>query len=155
MFRAIEENHFHLQPAPRGRNNLYVSALISTCAAVRCLSSPSAKHHSAKPAQTFLFFFILPSFCLVPLLNTIHHLSRTFTAGWRPESNRASFLMMLPTPGMTLWSRRTSHSILPLWLLSAAALREKLNLGEQTSRLSMARTLCSQSWASLRQEEEG
>lgn len=85
----------------------------------------------------------------VPLLNTIHHLFHTFTAGWRPESNRASFLMMLPTPGMTAWSRRTSQSILLLWLFTASSQWEKLNLGEHRSRLSIALTLCSQSSVNL------
>lgn len=77
---------------------------------------------------------------------------RTVTAGWRPESNRASFLMMFPTPGMTAWSRRTSHSILPLWHLTASAEREKLNFGEHTSRHSMALTLCSLSSVNLQGE---
>lgn len=85
-----------------------------------------------------------------PLLSTIHHLFHTFTAGWRPESNRASFLMMFPTPGRTAWSRRTSQSIRQLWLLTAASAREKLNLEEHTSRLSKALTLCSQSSVNLR-----
>lgn len=92
-----------------------------------------------------LFFTLF----FVPLLNTIHHIFHTFTAGWRPESNRASFLMMLPTPGMMAWSRRTSHSILLLWLLTASSERERLNFGAHTSRLSIALTLCSQSSVNL------
>lgn len=83
------------------------------------------------------------------MLNTIHHIFHTFTAGWRPESNRASFLMMLPTPGMTAWSRRTSQSILLLWLFTASSQWEKLNLREHTSRLSIALTLSSQSSVNL------
>lgn len=51
---------------------------------------------------------------------------------------------------MTAWSRRTSHSILPPRLLTAATEREKLNLGEHTSRLSKALTRCSQSSVDLR-----
>lgn len=90
-----------------------------------------------------------PLFFCIPLLNTIHHLFHTFTAGWRPESNRASFLMMFPTPGMTAWSRRTSQSILLPWLLTASSEREKLNVEEHTSRLSVALTLCSQSSVNL------
>lgn len=114
-----------------------------------CLSFPYfthliAIHHSIiQGLKLFLW-----EFC-IPLLNTIHHLFHTFTAGWRPESNRASFLMMLPTPGMTAWSRRTSQSILLLWLLTASSEWEKLNLEEHTSRLSMALTLCSQSSVNL------
>lgn len=57
--------------------------------------------------------------------------------------------MMLPTPGMTAWSRRTSQSILPLWFLTASSDWLWLNLGEQTSRLSIALTLCSQSSVNL------
>lgn len=98
------------------------------------------------PCECCLAF--LPSF-FIPLLNTIHHLFYTFTAGWRPESNRASFLMMLPTPGMTAWSRRTSQSILLPWLLTASSEREQQNLEEHTSRLSMALTFCSQSSVNL------
>ena len=70
-------------------------------------------------------------------MNTIHHVFHTFTPGWRPESNRASFLMMFPTPGMTAWSMRTSQSLLLLWLLTAFSAWEKLNLEEHTSRLSI------------------
>lgn len=91
----------------------------------------------------------LKPFCeefFVLLFRTIHH---TFTAGWRPESNRASFLMMLPTPGMMAWSRRTSQSILLLWLLTASSEREELKFREHISRLSIAFTLCSQSSVSL------
>lgn len=106
---------------------------------------PSSLQCITFPVTVVLHFY--PFF--VPLLNTIHHLFHTFTAGWRPESNRASFLMMLPTPGMTAWSRRTSQSILLLWLFTASSQWEKLNLGEHTSRLSIALTLCSQSSVNL------
>lgn len=73
----------------------------------------------------------------------------TFTAGWRPESNRASFLMMLPTPGMIAWSMRTSHNIRRHWLLTASSEQEKLNCWEHTSRPSIALTLCTQSSVNL------
>lgn len=96
-------------------------------------------------AQTCLREFPL----FVPQLNTIHHIFHTFTAGWSPESNKASFLMMLPTPGMMAWSRSTSHSILLLWPLTACLEWEKLNFGEHTSKLCMALTFCSQSSVNL------
>lgn len=110
-------------------------------------------HHSI--IQEFNLFavrlvFIPLSVFLCWILFTIS--LRTVTAGWRPESNRASFLMMFPTPGMTAWSRRTSHRILLLWHLTASTEREKLNFGEHTSRHSMALTLCSLSSVNLQGE---
>lgn len=121
------------------------------CLSFPCFTLLIAVHHSIiQGLKLFLqeFSCIFTPF-FVPVLNTIHHLFHTFTAGWRPESNSASFLMMLPTPGMTAWSRRTSQSILLLWLLTASSEREKLNLGEHTSWLSIALTLCSQSSVNL------
>ena len=121
------------------------------CLSLPCFTLLIAMHHSIIQGLILSLWELSCIFTLffVPLLNTIHHLFHTFTAGWRPESNRASFLMMLPTPGMTAWSRRTSQSILLLWLLTASSERERLNLGEQTSRLSLALTLCSQSSVNL------
>lgn len=110
-------------------------------------------HHSI--IQEFNLFsvrlvFIPPSVFLCWILFIISLC--TVTAGWRPESNRASFLMMFPTPGITAWSSRTSHSILLLWHLTASTEREKLNFGEHTSRHSMALTLCSLSSVNLQGE---
>lgn len=73
----------------------------------------------------------------------------TLTAGLRPLSKRASFLIMFPTPGRMAWSNSTSQSILVLSLFTASTAREKLNLDEQTSRPSMALTFCLQSSVSL------
>lgn len=88
--------------------------------------------------------------CVILLFNAIYHLFfHTFTAGWRPESNRASFLMMLPTPGITAWSMSTSHNIRRCWLLTASSEREKLNCWEHTSRHSIALTFCTQSSVNL------
>lgn len=131
--RPFVLSHFHLPHFNASLNNTSDQLYFFPCES--CLA--------------FVFSFF------VPLLNTIHHLSHTFTAGWRPESNRASFLMMLPTPGMTAWSRRTSQSNLPLWLLTASSERETLNLGEHTSRLSIALTLCSQSSVNLQAHRTG
>lgn len=88
--------------------------------------------------------------CFILLFSTIYHLFLpTFTAGWRPESNKASFLMMFPTPGMTAWSMRTSHNIRRLWLLTASSEWEKLKCWEHTSRASKALTFCTQSSVNL------
>lgn len=88
--------------------------------------------------------------CFILLFRTIYHLFfPTFTAGWRPESNKASFLMMFPTPGMTAWSMRTSHNIRRLWLLTASSEWEKLKCWEHTSRASKALTFCTQSSVNL------
>lgn len=57
--------------------------------------------------------------------------------------------MMLPTPGMTAWSMRTSHTIRQFWLLTASSAREELNRWEHTSRPSMALTFCTQSSINL------
>lgn len=87
--------------------------------------------------------------CYSPVQCNLSSLFHTFTAGWRPESNRASFLMMLPTPGMTAWSMRTSHNIRRCWRLTASSEREKLNCWEHTSRPSIALTFCTQSSVNL------
>lgn len=95
-------------------------------------------------AKTFLG---RPCYSLVQCnLSSFFH---TFTAGWRPESNRASFLMMLPTPGIMAWSMRTSHNIRRCWRLTASSERGKLNCWEHTSRPSIALTFCTQSSVNL------
>lgn len=131
-----ENKHFHFRTC-----NVPVCLL--------CLTLLLAVHPSITQQLILFWELSFHPFYFVPQLNRIYHLFHTFTAGWRPESNRASFFMMLPTPGMMAWSRRTSHSILLLWLLTASSEREKLNFGEHTSRLSIARTLCSQSSVNL------
>lgn len=144
------------------RNKLACSSSTQQRTSLFCPLPSNASLNSTETLTLFLCTSRLCTLVFAPLLNTVHHPSlsvplhpphlRTVTAGWRPESNRASFLMMFPTPGMTAWSRRTSHSILLLWPLTASTEREKLNLGEHTSRHSVALTLCSLSSANLQGE---
>lgn len=88
---------------------------------------------------------------MVALKTNLKH-SPTLRAGWRPLSNSASFFMIFPTPGNTAWSSNTSHNIRVFCCLISCSALEKLNFGEQTSKLSIILTFCSHSAAFLEEK---